>query len=136
MKKPYLIVRYGLIIPLVFLTAFCCCAVGKAHAAAAGTFYQQSIAGDQDRSCCQSNKGPDTKKCSCQNIFGTTEKGALQKWVVSSRTDWSPQIHFVSGTSGRAIAFNPPQGLSFYLSQPKYGQSNPPIYLLNRVLRL
>lgn len=132
MKKFRLALRSSLIIPLAFATAFCCCVVGKAHAATVEASYQRSMAGDQDHSCCQPNKNSHTKKCNCQNIFGTTEKGVLQKWVVGQETNWPPQTtSFVT-----AIVFSFSEEPSFYLSPPKYSKSTPPIYLLHRVLRL
>lgn len=134
MKKFYQTICCGVIIPLVFFNALCCCTGGKAHAATVGASYQQSMAREQAHACCLPSN---TKKCHCQNIFGTPESGTSQKGIVSQKTNgFFYQDIFVNGISSSTIVFIPPKGLSFYLLLTKYSQNNPPIYLLNRVFRL
>lgn len=137
MKKLFRLIQCGLILPLVFSMIYCCCLGGEAYAAIMGISSQQSKGVNQDHACCQPTKSSHNKKCDCPHIVGTVENGTLQKVVVSPKTNWLPHVSFfVAEISNSIIASGGPTGRVFYLSLTRYSQSNPPIYLSNRVFRL
>lgn len=137
MKRNFRLIQCGLILPLVFSMIYCCCLRGEANAAIMGIFPQQSKGAMQDHTCCPPTKSPHNKKCDCQHIVGTVENGMSQKVVVSPKTNWLPHPSpFVAEIGNSIIASGGPSGRVFYISLTQYSQSDPPIYLSNRVFRL
>lgn len=131
MKVFFTPTRLSLIFPLIFFTVVCCCPGGKANAAEQ-LIVSHQMAGKVAHSCCDPKHSNPHSKCNCHNISASVSASKVGIDIKNIPLDFS----LAKVSHSFDVAFISSHSVfSFYLPS-KSLQSTPPIYLLNRVLRL